>query len=629
MQGVSAIPVFRPTKLTDGPEFQGSLVESSANIFYQQVHASRATLDRIQFQWRSVSDNLLVSPVCRLRFKLKIKCRKLWTQISSIIAVQGLKGTSHNAQTNPLALTALQANANHAQVPLLVFADGDAFTNCCTSINLQFNGTSLSLNRTNMFWRDYMRTQLSSDDAAKIYKCAGGRYDQFDSRAVAVGSEAGDNANAVNERAFIRAGLTQDSGVSDRSKALYASLVDHQIGNNAADFSRDVWVSYPIPVAPFNPWNGVVLPNSCPYKNCPLAIPHLSAGGLDFLMSDFKTSFIRRLGGSLAYGGAGTGLTARGAEAVQIEMGAASDCILELKYFRLSHTRTLKESYRFNVWQTQTFLGPVPPSDATLGHVAQQISGVAKNGVAPTGKDFVTATAGQLSLSTISADDNGRIYEVQFDALNLAQVPSFLLISAPRMTDCYTMGDDVDGEVPNCMRNLSRNLSIKSLKIVVNSARGAIDIDGSDRTGFVNAERLFEMTQENAGGHYFKSGGFRAWRDYGCAVLLNSTQFAPGLQVCDGIAYPIQIQINMTLQNRCVDVCPERLHGATTTTPGGQAGPKNVPSVIADCLRSQAQATAFYTKIILATSETSATTNAMNYPLSSAERMLNAAGQMR
>ena len=30
---------------------------------------------------------------------------------------------------------------------------------------------------------------------------------------------------------------------------------------------------------------------------------------------------------------------------------------IELKYFRLAHTRALKESYRFNVWQAQTFLG--------------------------------------------------------------------------------------------------------------------------------------------------------------------------------------------------------------------------------------------------------------------------------
>ena len=139
-----------------------------------------------------------------------------------------------------------------------------------------------------MFWRDYMRTQLSSDDSAKIYKCSGGRYDEFDSRACVVASaDAGHGAHGA-ERLLLQAGLTQDSGVSERSKSLYASLFDHRIDTVQAGYSREVWVSYPIPVAPFNPWNGVVLPASCPYKNCPLAIPHLSAGGLDFLMSDFK-----------------------------------------------------------------------------------------------------------------------------------------------------------------------------------------------------------------------------------------------------------------------------------------------------------------------------------------------------
>ena len=63
MQGPAPIPVFRPSKLTDGPEFQGSLVESPANIFYQQVTASRATLNRIQFQGRSVSDPTLQKSV--------------------------------------------------------------------------------------------------------------------------------------------------------------------------------------------------------------------------------------------------------------------------------------------------------------------------------------------------------------------------------------------------------------------------------------------------------------------------------------------------------------------------------------------------------------------------------------
>ena len=164
----------------------------------------------------------------------------------------------------------------------------------------------------------------------------------------------------------------------------------------------------------------------------------------------------------------------------------------------------------------------------------------------------------------------------------------------------------------------------------VNSARGAIDIDGSDKTGFVDAERLFEMTLDNAGQHYFKEGGFRAWRDFGCAVLLNSTQFAPGLQVCDGVAYPIQVQITMKVCNKNVDLCPEQFLGSIADVVGvvGSAR-KVVPALCADVLRARAQCTCFFTKVVLASSETSATTNAMNYPLDSAERLLNSAGQMR
>ena len=76
MQGPAPIPVFRPSYLTDGLQFQGNLVESPANVFYQSVKASRATIastgaGRMQFQWRSVSDNLLMSPTVMLRFQLR------------------------------------------------------------------------------------------------------------------------------------------------------------------------------------------------------------------------------------------------------------------------------------------------------------------------------------------------------------------------------------------------------------------------------------------------------------------------------------------------------------------------------------------------------------------------------
>ena len=302
------------------------------------------------------------------------------------------------------------------------------------------------------------------------------------------------------------------------------------------------------------------------------------------------------------------------------------------KYFRLSHTRTLKESYRFNVWQTQTFNGPEPRAVGDQGHI--ETGGIAAEryvGMQPVGRDSATPGNAAISVSQISANPDGKTWTFDFDALNLAQVPSFILISCPRLSETYTLLDDSpDGSVANCIRNLSRNLSIISLKIVVNSARGAIDSDSKDDGGFVNAERLFEMTQENSGSHYFKSGGFRAWRDYGCAVLLNSTQFAPGLQVCDGVAYPIQMQIQMKVANRNVDLCPEKLLGQTLQVRGyAGTGAKNVPALCADIMRARAQCTCFFTKVVLATTETSATTNAMNYPLDSAERLLNSAGQMR
>ena len=172
----------------------------------------------------------------------------------------------------------------------------------------------------------------------------------------------------------------------------------------------------------------------------------------------------------------------------------------------------------------------------------------------------------------------------------------------------------------NAIRNKSANLYIKSIRIQVNNAQGHIDKVGGVTTQneeFITSERLFEMTRENAGSHYFRKGGFRQWRDSCMAVLLSSAQFAPGLMVSDGVSYPINIDIEMELQNRHTDVTALDLQGS------------NCHQVRADSIRAQAQATAIFTKIVLATTETSATTNAMNYPLASAERLLNAAGMQR
>ena len=210
MTDVQPIPVYRPTFLTDGGEFRGSLIESPANIFYQKVNASRATLNRLQFQWRSVSDNLLLSPTVMLRMKLKIKCPQVWDQITAAISVHGITGSKAGSDAN-VYQSATQADTG-SQIfnPCLVFADGDAFSSVCSSANLIFNGTSISLNRQNRFWRDWMRTQVACEDAARIYKACGGSYDKFDQRPVVVARHA--NPNGALARVGV--GITQDSGIS-------------------------------------------------------------------------------------------------------------------------------------------------------------------------------------------------------------------------------------------------------------------------------------------------------------------------------------------------------------------------------------------------------------------------------
>ena len=178
----------------------------------------------------------------------------------------------------------------------------------------------------------------------------------------------------------------------------------------------------------------------------------------------------------------------------------------------------------------------------------------------------------------------------------------------------------------NAIRNLSRNLSIKKLRIIVNSSRGAIE-KSSDTTGFVDAERLWEMTREKCNSKYFQEGGFRAWRDHQCAVLLSSSQFCT-LQACDGVAYPIQLQIEAEVECRSVDVSALDFVGGVDSYET-RAAAKTCAKLSADYIRAQAQCTAFYQKVLLSTTETAATVNSMNYPLSSAERLMNAAGQSR
>ena len=176
-----------------------------------------------------------------LRFKIKVQCPQLWNQLTSYCSVHGLQ--TSNADHISIGTHQTLATTKQIGVPSIQFADGDALANVASSINLTFNGTSLSLNRTNRWWRDYTRTQLASDDAARIYKSSGGCYNQNDARGVAVPALYAGGVGARGDAGDLRgilAGIVQDSGIAERTKNLYAmGVVNSETSRGACE--QDPW----------------------------------------------------------------------------------------------------------------------------------------------------------------------------------------------------------------------------------------------------------------------------------------------------------------------------------------------------------------------------------------------------
>ena len=205
-------------------------------------------------------------------------------------------------------------------------------------------------------------------------------------------------------------------------------------------------------------------------------------------MEDFAKCFIRRLGRTRGVSGVAGALGTHDSGAdLGVELVTTANYMpyLEIKYFRLSHTRALKEGYRWNCWQAQTFQGPAPPRAAGDGHLEHIPEFFA---MAPIGKDIteaaVATNATKTAVSLCAATSSQKEWSMTFDVINLAQIPSYLLISVPKLAECYSLGAEVvDGnniKFEQCMRNLDNNLT----------ARGALD-KSADETGFVDAERLW------------------------------------------------------------------------------------------------------------------------------------------
>ena len=127
------------------PSFQPTVVSSPANMFIQSVRAQSYTENRMVFNFRSPSANLLCSPLLYVVFRIKIQCPyKLnkASQIGPLLGVYDTNTTDGQATAGPGTVyvnNALNSRKGYGYRPMFSFSGGNAVMNSCESKSITIN----------------------------------------------------------------------------------------------------------------------------------------------------------------------------------------------------------------------------------------------------------------------------------------------------------------------------------------------------------------------------------------------------------------------------------------------------------------------------------------------------------
>ena len=133
MQGGAApIPVYRPSYLTDGLEFQALLLRAQRTC---SISASVQVARALVIREAGGSSSSFRQPAHEPRSVLEIPVEDqkplIWNQVLQYIAVRGVRGPkADRTEEQSYAGDVGAANSGSIGPPAICFADGDAFTSC-------------------------------------------------------------------------------------------------------------------------------------------------------------------------------------------------------------------------------------------------------------------------------------------------------------------------------------------------------------------------------------------------------------------------------------------------------------------------------------------------------------------
>ena len=657
-QDNTRVKVIRRAPYHFGPgPAQPTLVESCSDRFDMEIRpdAVDPQMQRLEFNWRAPAQNLLASSKLYIEFDVLIQSTRDISQISqasSGISVQpnGAQGGGDNFAGVSHTHRAIKPAA------LLAFGAGDPILAGCESASLVVNGSSLTTPSPTLWSRPFMRANLKSEDAQRIYSQSGGKYDAYDGQAAktfSLGCEAG--GAATKGYGF---SLGVDSGITTRARNLYNQI--YKVVEAAGVYKgitadargiRVCRVRWPVSAGSLlNPWIGSDLPRYSPCAGAPYGIANLNSCQLSLI---FRKNILQTLIRDYGQPALTTNPEVKRGGAAQIngtqtELSIDTGSVrLMCRYYRLAPQRQVPVSFACKIWRPMVSLADAMPKavDVDAAYLVEAsgikqlasanadtvFSDAARTYLMPSGRDSTSKPAiddenppdQALQIQLASHD---KFWEVTWSNLSFPMLPDQLLICAPKDSFCF------DHKLQTCegtvkgrsVTNRDSSLAIKQLEISVNTTERTYKFSRDTDSCFRDQQIMLEDTLQNVQKGFF-GGDFDAFRTRNHFVLLSSDQFCPIAQMSCGVTSPVQITVTARFRNECVytdGLCAVSNYDAGTgvVTAGDNAVP--YPVLSCDLIRSRPVVVAFFQRSTLQINPSSAVVSVQSYSQSSAAEIL-------
>lgn len=408
-QSTGSVIKVRPAFLEIAqPSFVPQVVSSPANIFQQEVLAQSYTKDRITWQFRSPSANLLCSPmifgVMRIKISTPYKLSKS-QQIGPLLGVYdtGTAALAATLNARDIALSQ-KPRVGYGFRPMFAFSSGNAVMNACESKSISINGGNWSALNENLYLRSLDECYVPRNAQQRAWSTCGGCQNFNDSvptsghvlglpssvamtarthglvagsfAAIDIGDGAGNTAQGVRNSLLVVAhgaagdqaiaggfcpteGASMDLGLVRRMNNFYDQIIG--VTDMAAAAQGRVYkleIKFPISGSVWNDqWGAQGLSRSDPRLRLALGLPHINSCQIVLQFKELFKTLIRRLGRPNAEGAAVGDQAIIGAvsgpEDVKIEFDSTYPPRLRVQYIRLPSWRSYPQTSVLQIYKRE------------------------------------------------------------------------------------------------------------------------------------------------------------------------------------------------------------------------------------------------------------------------------------